>query len=70
MSPSYPFLCQQFAGLLQVLRCLVPDVGMVAEHQQALLVGKHHCKHRGQGRLNQRFSTGGFAAQKWLAELF
>lgn len=52
-SPSYPFLCQQLAGLLQVLRRLVPDVGMVAEHQQALLVGKHHCNHREQQSLDQ-----------------
>lgn len=40
---SYPFLCEQFAGLLQVLCCLIPYVGMMAQHQQALLIGKHHC---------------------------
>lgn len=45
---AHPFLCQQFAGLLQVLRRLVPNVRMVAKHQQALLVGKHHCN-TGQG---------------------
>lgn len=62
-SPSYPFLCQQFAGLLQVLRRLVPDVRMVAEHQQALLIGKHHCNHKEQQRLRQSFSTGG--SRRW-----
>lgn len=40
---TYPLLSQQLAGLLQVLCCLIPNVGMVAQHQQALLVRKHNC---------------------------
>lgn len=35
-------LRHQLAVLLQVGRVLVPDVGMVAQTEQALLVGENH----------------------------
>lgn len=40
---AYPFLSQQLAGLLQVLSCFIPDVWVMAQHQETLLIGKHHC---------------------------
>lgn len=40
---AYPFLSQQLAGLLQVLSCFIPDVWVMAQHQETLFIGKHHC---------------------------
>lgn len=41
---THSFLCQQLAGLLQVLGSFVPHIGVMTQDQQALLIGKHNCK--------------------------
>lgn len=41
---THPFLCQQLAGLFQVLGGFVPHIGVMTQDQQALLIGKHNCK--------------------------
>lgn len=48
---AYPFLSQQLAGLLKVLSCFIPDVWVMAQHQETLLIGKHHCGQNTRGTL-------------------
>jgi len=40
---TYSFLREQLAGLLNICSSFNPDVRVVTEAEQTLLIGKHHC---------------------------
>lgn len=42
MRNTYGLFGEMLCGLIQVLSCHYPNIGMMAEHKEALLSGKHY----------------------------